>query len=135
MENCNPKYKWIIRSTNSKNIDILFIYETNLFDTITNKFFFYIYTSTVLNYIELNIPDNYQIFISNLSFRLKFTGHGVAIYIKKQWVKYIFKFNHLKEYAIQFKLLFKGKYIINLFSIYNPPSNKVNYETWNALKL
>ncbi|RHZ89675.1 hypothetical protein Glove_13g297 [Diversispora epigaea] len=64
----------------------------------------------------------------------KKSGHGVAITLKKNIALHTFKKKELKGYALQLLLSFKGKYIIQLITIYNPPQTTENASIRMKLK-
>ncbi|RHZ59100.1 hypothetical protein Glove_365g14 [Diversispora epigaea] len=74
----------------------------------------------------INEPKEYQTWFSSMEENIKKLGHGVAITLKKNIALYTFKKKELKGYALQLLLSFKGKYIVQLITIYNPPQTTEN---------
>ncbi|RHZ74762.1 hypothetical protein Glove_219g192 [Diversispora epigaea] len=103
------------------NLDIIFIQETNIKKETKEFFFSHTYSTQTKEKYLINEPENYQTWILSLDEENKKSGHGVAISIKKEIALHIFKVKELKGYALQLLLSFKGKYIVQLITVYNPP--------------
>ncbi|RHZ59143.1 hypothetical protein Glove_365g27 [Diversispora epigaea] len=148
-ENANIQYdkktiKWKIATQNIKGLnnktkqsifwnqcvksklDIIFLQETNIKEKRKNLFFSHTHSTQTRKEYVINEPKEYQTWFSSIEENTKKSGHGVAITLKKNIALHTFKFKELKGYALQLLLSFKGKYIVQLITIYNPPQTTEN---------
>ncbi|RHZ80778.1 hypothetical protein Glove_132g276 [Diversispora epigaea] len=108
------------------NLDIIFIQETNIKKETKESFFSHTHSTQTKEKYLVNEPENYQTWISSLDKENKKLGHGIAISIKKEIALHVFKVKELKGYALQLLLSFKGKYIVQLITVYNLPQTTEN---------
>lgn len=109
--------------------------ETNLKEKITKSFFSHTYTTMASQSIQLNEPEEYRTWLlSPKEMNINIYEQEVGIFLQKEIGKQVYKKIEFKRYELSLLLSFKGKYKIQLISIYNSPNSLHNTELKSKIR-
>lgn len=106
----------------TKKYDIILLQETNLKINKPEQFFLYTHKATLNTKFITEVPDEYKVWLSNIeSLSKKEQEHEVAIILEANLAKHIYEIKELKGYILAIIMSFRGKYKVQIISVYNSP--------------
>lgn len=91
------------------------------------QFFLHTHKTALNTRFTTNAPDKYNVWLSGIKTTTnKNQGYGVAIILEANLAKYAYEIKEFKGFALAITLSFKGKYKVQIISVYNPLQTQSN---------